>query len=379
MRLGGNDYTVRELGGAFGDLGTLVPFLAGYITITGVDPAGLLLGFGVFGVVTGLHFKTPIAVQPMKAIGAAATTQTQVLALSPNAVYGGALLTGIIWLVLGMTGAAKRLSGLVSAAVAGGMVLGLGFALMLAAIKMMSDGWLLSAIALAGALLLAARPLFPAMFVLLLFGAVVALIQDPALLGELRRVEADVRMPTFTLGALTWSEFTAGALILALPQLPLTLGNAVIAVSAANNRLFPERPVSAKTVSISTGIMNVAAAAVGGVPMCHGVGGMAGHVQFGARTGGAPIILGTLLIVLAIFFSGSIETLFKMFPLPILGVILFLAGMQLARAGVARFGQGREPIVLVTTAAFALWNVGVAFIVGMALDYALQRARGRAK
>ncbi len=65
MRLGGNDYTLRELGGAFGDLGTLVPFLAGYITITGMDPAGLLLGFGVFGVATGLRYRTPIAVQPM--------------------------------------------------------------------------------------------------------------------------------------------------------------------------------------------------------------------------------------------------------------------------------------------------------------------------
>ena len=53
---------------------------------------------------------------------------------------------------------------------------------------------------------------------------------------------------------MTWKEFLIGAVFLALPQLPLTLGNAVIAVTEENNRLFPDRPVSEKKVSISTGI-----------------------------------------------------------------------------------------------------------------------------
>lgn len=372
-----NRFDRWEWAGACGDLGTLIPFVAGYIAVTGMDPFGVLFAFGLAMVGVGLYYGTPFPVQPMKAVGAAATTQTNVLTLSPNAIYGAGLLTGIIWLILGMTGVAKRLVGLVSPAVAGGMVLGLGLALMLAGIKLMSAGWLLGGLALVGALFAQARPLFPAMFALLLCGAIVALAQDPGLLGELRAIEAGLRVPTFALGDLTWAEFLTGALILALPQLPLTLGNAVIAVTHENNRLFPERPVNAKTVAISTGCMNLASAAVGGVPMCHGVGGMAGHVQFGARTGGAPIILGVLLLILAVFFSGSIQTLFKIFPAPILGVILFLAGAQLARGGIARFGTGREPIVLIATAAFALWNVGVAFVVGMALDYAIKRGWGR--
>jgi hypothetical protein len=115
-----------------------------------------------------------------------------------------------------------------------------------------------------------------------------------------------------------------------LPQVPLTLGNAVIAITEENNRLFPHRPVNEGKISTSTGLMNLLSASVGGVPMCHGAGGMAGHVQFGARTGGALVILGAVLLVIAIFFSSSVATLLRLLPAPILGVILFLTGAQLA-------------------------------------------------
>jgi MFS superfamily sulfate permease-like transporter len=107
--------------------------------------------------------------------------------------------------------------------------------------------------------------------------------------------------------------------------------------------------------------------------MCHGAGGMAGHVRFGARTGGAPIILGVLLIVLALFFSGSIETIFKIFPVPVLGVILFLTGGQLA-LGSCDFGRTKnDRFVSLTVAACAMWNIGVAFVFGMALHHLLKR------
>jgi hypothetical protein len=63
--------------------------------------------------------------------------------------------------------------------------------------------------------------------------------------------------------------------------------------------------VNEKQVAISTGFMNIDASALGGVPMCHGAGGMAEHIRFGATTGGAPFILGAVLITLALFFGGS--------------------------------------------------------------------------
>ena len=126
------------------------------------------------------------------------------------------------------------------------------------------------------------------------------------------------------------NDLIIGAVFLALPQVPLTLGNAVIAITEENNRLFPRRPVSEGKISTSTGLMNIFSASVGGVPMCHGAGGMAGHIQFGARTGGAVVILGAILLLTAIFFSSSVGTLLRLFPPSILGVILFLTGAQLA-------------------------------------------------
>jgi hypothetical protein len=76
---------------------------------------------------------------------------------------------------------------------------------------------------------------------LLLFGAGYGVLSDPTLLGALREVHITPRLPTFALGALTLDDFLLGAIFLALPQVPLTLGNAVIAITEENNRLFPDR------------------------------------------------------------------------------------------------------------------------------------------
>ncbi len=367
-----NRFNRFEWAGAFGDLGTLIPFIVGYVSVVGMDPGGVLFAFGFAMIAAGYCYGTPFPVQPMKAIGAVATAQAGNAAITANAVGAAGLITGALWLLLGATGFAKRLGSWISHRVAAGIVLGLGLGLMLVAIHMMMDGWLLAGVALAGTLLLLRRPAIPAMLLLLGFGAGVAFYQDATLMRELGMIEPVLRVPGFALASLSWSDLAAGALLLALPQLPLTLGNAVIAITRENNRLFPDRPVSERKVMLSTGIMNLGGAALGGVPMCHGAGGMAGHVRFGARTGGAPIILGSILLVLGLFFSDSIQTLFRIFPTPILGVILLLAGAQLAwgPGGALKQAQHMDRIVTLATAAVALWNVGVAFIVGLVLDYA---------
>jgi MFS superfamily sulfate permease-like transporter len=369
-----NRFNRFEWAGAFGDLGTLIPFIAGYVSVVGMDPCGVLFTFGIGMIAAGAYYRTPFPVQPMKAIGAVATAQAGSAAITAQAVGAAGLLTGAFWLLLGATGFAKRLSAWIGPAVAAGIVLGLGLGLMLAAVRMMNTGWPLAGVALAGTLLLLTRPAIPAMLLLLVFGAGVALFHDPALARDLGAIEAQIRLPGFTLAGLSWNDLAMAALLLALPQLPLTLGNAVIATTRENNRLFPDRPVNERKLMLSTGIMNLGSAVLGGVPMCHGAGGMAGHVRFGARTGGAPIILGSILLVLAVFFSGSIETLFRMFPTPVLGVILFLAGWQLAWGPASSFKRtrGTARLVMIATATVALWNVGVAFLVGLVLDYTVR-------
>lgn len=320
-----------EWAGAFGDLGTLIPFVAAYIGVLGLDPFGVLFAFGAAMLVCGLYYKTPFPVQPMKAIGAVASIQAvQTALVTPSAVYIAAFATGAIWLLLGASGLMTRVARLVPATVVAGIVLGLGFGFMLQGAKMMYTGWPVALIAAVGTLLLLRNRVFPAMFALVAIGAVVGGIQQPELLARLAEASIGLRLPELSVPDVNWNQLFVGVVLLALPQVPLTLGNAVIAVTDENNKLFPHRKVTENKVAVSTGLMNLFSGAVGGIPMCHGAGGMAAHVAFGARTGGSVVILGGLLLTLALFFSGSIEVLFQLFPAAVLGVVLFVAGIQLA-------------------------------------------------
>jgi MFS superfamily sulfate permease-like transporter len=237
----------------------------------------------------------------------------------------------------------------------------------------MAADWWLSGGALFLTLVLLTNRKVPAMFLLLAGGAVVAVIRDPHLLSALGAVHFEPRLPRFALASVSWHDMMVATLFLALPQLPLTLGNAIIAITEENNRLFPERPVTERKVALSTGIMNLGASLVGGVPMCHGAGGMAGHIAFGARTGGAPILLGSLLLFLALFLSSSVAVIFQMIPQEVLGVILFLAGAQLALGSCDISKDKGERFTTVVTAGLAMWNVGVAFVIGMAVYHAFKR------
>ena len=270
MQGGGNAYNLRELAGAFGDLGTLIPFLVGYITISKMDPVGILVSFGLFKIIAGLYFKTPIPIQPMKAIGTAVAS-------------------------------------------------------------------------------------------------------EPALLSELGHMAWRLRLPALALTKLGPSDLRTGILVLGLPQVGLTLGNAIIATVEENNTVFPARPTTVKTVAIDHGLMNLVGASLGGVPMCHGAGGMAAHIRFGARTGGALVILGSLILFVGLFFADSVATLFKLFPRALLGVILMFGGLELA-AGVHENPVRKEDrYVMLLTAGVSLWNMGVGYVAGLVLWHAYQR------
>lgn len=371
MRLAGNDFNRSELAGAFGDLGTLVPFVVGYITISQMDPQGVLLGFGLLAVATGLYFRTPMSVQPMKAIATVAITHPEVI--TRGAIFVAAVVTGLLWLGLGASRAISLLAKLTSRPVVRGIVLGLGLSFIFEGVKLMHLApWL----AIGGAALtffLLGQPRMPAMLVLLTYGAAAALALDSALASDLSGLSPGFRLPTVGVPSITWADVLNGSLLLALPQVALTLGNAIIATAEEHNQLFPSRPISVRLLAIDHGLMNLIAAPLGGVPMCRGAGGMAGHIRFGAQTGGALLILGLLLLLGALFFSDSIATLFRLFPIPVLGVILFFGGVELA-AGVGNETFSRaDRTVMVVTAGIALWNMGVAYVAGLVLFYANER------
>jgi len=369
-----NRFDIHELAGAFGDLGTLIPFVVAYISILKMDPGSLFLGFGATLIAAGLYYRTPFPVQPMKAIGAAAITQTAgAVALTSTMVVGAGVATAVIWLFLGLTGFAKRLSAWVPRPALLGVVMGLGFSFMLEGIRMMTEHWAVSAGLLVLTLALLARSRFPAMVLLLIAGSIVALIQQPTLADDLGLIKPALRWPAFAWPLLSWQDIWMGTLLLALPQLPLTFGNALIAITEENNRLFPDRPVTERKVALSTGLLNLWSSALGGIPMCHGAGGMAGHVKFGARTGGASIMLGTVLVIVGLFFADSIGTLFRLFPPSVLGVILFLTGAELATGSRDPGPEKVDRFIVLATAAFAVLNVGIAVIFGFAAYHASKR------
>lgn len=364
-----NLYNKMEWAGAFGDVGTLIPFVVAYITIVKVEPLGLLLMFGLALIASGVYYRTPLPIQPMKAIGAAAVAG----GISPAALFASGLTSGLFWLLAGATGAIRPISRLATKPVVRGIMLGLGLSFMVDGVHRMTSAPVLAGIALVVTYLLLTNPRIPAMFALLVIGVFSAVIMDPQLMSELAKIRVGFKLPVFSLSAMTWNDLAVGTLLFTLPQIPLTLGNAVIAIVAENNELFPDRKVTEKKIAISQGIMNLVAPVFGGVPMCHGAGGMAGHVRFGAKTGGALVILGSILVLTALFFSDSVAIFFRIFPNAILGVILFFAGSELAIV-VRDIGDKKSDFyVMLIVAAFAMWNMGAAFLVGIILDNSLRR------
>jgi hypothetical protein len=341
MVIGGNRYDRSELAGAFGDLGTLIPFVVGYITINRLDPQGVLLGFGLLAVLTGLYFRTPMSVQPMKAIATVAVTHPGVV--TPGGIFVSAMVTGMFWLGMGLTGAVSWIAALTARPVVRGITLGLGLSFVLEGVRFMERGWL---VAVPGALLtlaLLGRPRLPAMLALLAYGAAMALAMDVTLMQDLAALAPRPRLPAIALPPISWSDVMIGALILAVPQAALTLGNAVVATADEHNALFPNRPITVRLLAIDHGLMNLLAAPLGGVPMCRGAGGMVGHVRFGARTGGALVIL------------------------------LFFGGMELASSVNGDALPRADRVVMVATAGIALWNMGAGYVAGLALYHAAAR------
>jgi MFS superfamily sulfate permease-like transporter len=275
--------------------------------------------------------------------------------------------------VLGLTNLVSIIAKLASKPVVRGIVLGLGLLFITQGIQMILTMPWLGVIASVATVFLFSWNKIPAMFVLLVMGAGVALWQQPGIITELSSVGIHFQLPAFTLTNLSWSDIAAGTIFLALPQVPLTLGNAIIATTAENDEIFPNRKTSEKKLAISTGIMNLFSPVVGGVPLCHGAGGMAGHIRFGARTGGALIILGSLILILALFFSDSIGLLFRLFPEAILGVILLFAGIELGLS-IKDIGNDKKDIyVMLITAGLAMWNMFAAFIAGVSLYWLLKQ------
>jgi MFS superfamily sulfate permease-like transporter len=316
----------HELAGAFGDIGTDLPLLVALIATCGLDAASVCIMFGLLQIATGILYGMPMPVQPLKAMAAIMLMQH----LSPGTFAGGGLVIGVAMLLLAVTGLLDWLARTVPREVVRGIQLGLGITLATLALKEYASaegarGYMLAVVSVVALLALRRQHRIPAPLVVIAAGMIYAVAMKPSgtpLVGAI-----GLRLPAFAIP--TTAEISRGALLLALPQIPLSLGNSVIATSQTTRDLFPDRAVSVRKIGVTYALMNLIAPWFGGVPVCHGCGGLVGFYGFGARTGGAAVLYGSMYLVLGLFFAPGFAHVVHVFPMPVLGVVLLFEAVAL--------------------------------------------------
>lgn len=362
---GGRVRLAREGAGACGDLGTFLPHAVGAMTVAGLSPTGVLFGFGAFLVGSGLFYRLPMAVQPMKAVSAVMLTG----GLAPGEVAAAGIVIGAVLLILGATGAIGRLAQVIPQSVTAGLQLGLGLSMaMLGLGLVLKTPWLgLGSLVLL--LLLMRLRRCPSALLMLLAATFAAWSTGEA--EPPSSIHVALTLPAFSLPDLAevWRGLAQGA----VPQLPLTLTNAVLVTAALCRELYPARAARAseRNLVLSTGLANLLLAPFGAMPMCHGAGGVQAQHRFGARTGLAPIGLGTVLLVLALGFSGSAASLLAAIPPGAVGALLLVAGGDLALS--RRLFDARPscwPVIGIAAAATLLANPALALVSGWLAEQA---------
>lgn len=316
----------NELSGSFGDIGTDLPLIVGMIMASGLDIASTFIMFGVMQIFTGIMYGIPMPVQPLKAMAVIMISQK----LNGNLLYGGGLAIGITMLVLTLTGLLEWIARIIPKSVIRGVQFGLGISLATLALKdyVQSDGirgYVLASVGFVMILFFLGNKKYPAALSLILLGAIYAFIfkMDFFKIGN----NVGLTLPQFHIPGMR--DVLQGFILLTLPQIALSISNSVIATRQTMTDLFPERLVSVKKIGLTYSFMNLILPFFKGIPNCHGAGGMAGHYAFGARTGGAVIIYGSLYLLIGLFFARGFEEVIKVFPFPILGIILLFEGLTL--------------------------------------------------
>lgn len=311
----------RELAGAFGDIGTSLPLIVAVLLATKLPAAGVLLAFGLAQIATGLLYGLPMPVQPLKAMA--------VVVIAGQASGGllqmAGLMIGVLMIGLSASGLLGWLSRVIPLCVVRGLQAGLGLMLARTAAKLVGRepslwSWTAALAAIAVLALLRKNPRLPG--ALLVIGAATAW-------ALLFRVDWSAVAPAIGFavpGRAVWpaDQWLAALTLLVLPQLPLSLGNSVIATQQTARDLFPERAFSLRKLGLTYGGINLLVPWLGGLPVCHGCGGLAGNYALGARTGGAVVIYGTMFVVAGLLFSGVFVTLVQAFPPAILGAVLLV-------------------------------------------------------
>jgi hypothetical protein len=303
-------FGIGEWLGAIGDAGTLVPILLALSVLNGIDLGRALLLSGIVYVGSALYYRLPVPVQPLKAMAAVALLR----GLDTSVITAAALIMGVTFTLFGTTGLVPRLERFFPRPIIKGVQAGVGVMLFAAALRLL-------------------RPAGPSAGF---------------------AVHAAATLEPF--------DFVTAFFLLVLPQLPLTLGNAVFASADALRSYYGERADRATPATLATtiGLTNIAAFLLGAYPLCHGSGGVTAHYRFGARTGGATLLFGAALIVVALLFPFTSFEILSGIPPAALGLMLLyvaLRHLQLAWSG----RDAREILTIVIMAGVALATANLTY------------------
>jgi sulfate permease, SulP family len=318
----------RALAGAVADVGVLVPIAVALIVGNGLSATAVLLPAGLLYVTAAWVYRLPVPVQPLKAFGAIAVAK----GLGSDEIAAGALLMGVIFLTLGRLGLLDLAARTFPRPLIRGVQLTVGLLFLKIAWGLVTDppkafsehalsaDWALPLALLTLVLAFALRD-YPITLALVAVGAIVTVV--------LAGGDAAFGPSALALPSLDTATIVTAFTVLVVPQIPLSFANSCLATADAAKVYFGEEGSRVRPGRLATtfGSANLLAGAVSGMPVCHGAGGMTAHYAFGARTGGAPLAMGGLLITLAVGLGAGLAELLTAFPLPILAGVLATAGV----------------------------------------------------
>ena len=373
-------HLIRELAGGVGDWGLLIPLAIALVTLNGLDATVVFGGVGLTYVLTAVYFRIPVPVQPLKAFAAAAIA----LGLSAEVLAAGALLMSAVMVILAITGLAAWLTERFPTVLVRGIQAAVALLLAKAALDLARQGnwdglppiepWIGFALATGAciALFAGSRLGIPGSLAILGGGAVIGVA-----VGGIPEVALGATAPHFEMPA--GAAFGEALTALVLAQIPLTFGNSIVATVDAEREYFGEgaKRVTPKRLAGSIAAANALAGGLGGLPVCHGAGGVTAHYKMGARSWLSTALAGGILIVLAVTFGSSLPGILQIVPPGALaGMLLFVAiqhGMLAARLdGVGDFAVAAT----VGVVTILVGNLAVGFGAGLALYLALRLTAG---
>ncbi len=351
-----------EFSGAFADLGTFLPLVVAVLSVGGFDATGVMVGFGLFAIATGLYYRRPVPIQPMKAVAAVIIVGQ----LSAGEAMATGILLGAMLIGLGSFGLIGKLQKLIPLSVLLGVQLGLGLQLSYAAFSMAGE-MIWPALLLLGLLCVLTQVRFGH------FGLLVLVIGAVCWSIMFSRVDvpafAGLHFPSIGFPAL--NDFAGAFKVSFLPQLVLTISNAILLTALVAGDYYPKDKsrISPRNLCFTTGFFNLLLAPLGAIPMCHGAGGVAAHYKYGARGALAPVLFGVMCLMIAIFAGADAKAWLSLLPLVLVAAMLCFAGIQLIN--VSKLKTVRSdcyPVIAVVAGLGLFVDISLGLIAGLLLE-----------